>query len=359
MLSKVTSRILIVNPYGIGDVLFSTPLIRTLREKYPKATMAVLLGSRTEDILEFNPNIDAIFTYNKDHYRGLPFLQKIRYLSKLLFTIRKKNFDVCFDLSNNDEYGFLAKFIWGIPVRIGFNYKNRGRFLTHKIKLKNGFSKKHVVEHYNALLKFLKIDIAKIRKKLDFYVDPSQKEWLQKLWAHYHIKENDKVICILPGGGASWGEQASYRYWPPSHFGKLADNLIEKQGAKIFLIGSSSEKKLCKEVIEHMKYSAIDLSGQTTLHQLGTLMAHCSLVIGSESGPLHLATALNCTTLPIYGPVDENVYGPHTENESQTSLYHSVPCRPCYKNFSMPQCQNKICLEELELHSILHQATNS
>src|SRR3989338_11404043 len=182
MLSKVTPRILVVNPYGIGDVLFCTPLIRTLRKTYPKAFITVLLGSRTEAILEFNPHINALFTYNKDHYRALPFLQKIHYLSKLLFTLRCQNFDICFDLSNNDEYGFLAKFIWRIPIRIGFNYKNRGRFLTHKIKLKNGFSGKHVAEHYNALLQFLDIDlskIAKIEKKLDFYIDSTQKEWLK------------------------------------------------------------------------------------------------------------------------------------------------------------------------------------
>ncbi|MBI3018920.1 MAG: glycosyltransferase family 9 protein, partial [Deltaproteobacteria bacterium] len=284
MLSKVTPKILIVNPYGIGDVLFCTPLIRTLRKTYPKAFIAVLLGSRTEAILEFNPHINAVFTYAKDRYRSLPFLQKIHYLSKLLFTLRKQNFDIFFDLSNNDEYGFLAKFIFGIPIRIGFNYKNRGQFLTHKIKLKNGFSGKHVSEHYNSLLQFLKIDFSKIEKKLDFYTDPSQKEWYQELRTHHHIKENDTIICILPGGGASWGTQAAYRYWPSAHFGKLADSLIEQYEVKVFIIGSPSEKKICKEVTEHMKHPAIDLSGQTTLHQLGTLIEQSHLVIGSESG---------------------------------------------------------------------------
>jgi len=345
---KTEPKILIVNPYGIGDVLFCTPLIRTLRKIYPKSTIAVLLGSRTKSILEFNPNINAIFIYNKDHYRSLSLLKKIHYLSHLLLTLRKSNFDICFDLSNNEEYGFFAKFIWDIPVRIGFNYKNRGRFLTHKIKLKSSFSKKHAAEYYNSLLQFLNIDFSTIEKKLDFYADPSQEKWLHDVWNTHHIKEKDIVICILPGGGASWGAQANYRYWPASYFGKLADSLIEHYRAKIFIIGSPSEKKLCAEVTHHMEYSAIDLSGQTTLHQLGMLMKQCHLVIGSESGPLHLATALQCTTIPIYGPVDENVYGPYTQKSPQNSLYHSLPCRPCYKNFSMPHCQNTLCLKELD-----------
>ena len=351
---KTEPKILIINPYGIGDVLFCTPLIRTLRKTYPKSTIAVLLGSRTEAILELNPNINALFTYNKDHSRSLPLLRKMIYITNLLFSIRKQNFDLCFDLSNNDEYGFLAKFIWGIPIRIGFNYKNRGRFLTHKMKLKNGFSGKHVIEHYNALLKFLNIDPSLIEKKLDFYNDPSQKEWLQKLWAQHHIREKDILICILPGGGASWGTQAKYRYWPPSYFSNLADSLIKHYGAKVFIIGSSSEKNLCAEVLQHMKYPAINLSGQTTLHQLGILMKQSHLVIGSESGPLHLATALDCTTMPIYGPVDEKVYGPHIA-KSQRSFYNSSPCRPCYKNFSMPQCHNRICLAELDSSSLFQQ----
>ncbi len=352
---KTEPKILIVNPYGIGDVLFCTPLIRTLRTTYPKSYIAVLLGSRTEAILEFNPNINAIFIYNKDHYRSLPFLQKIHYLVKLLITLRKKNFDLCFDLSNSDEYGFLAKFIWGIPIRIGFNYKNRGRLLTHKIKLKSGFSEKHVAGHYNSLLQFLNIDFSKIEKKLDFYVDPSQKEWLETVWTRYHIQENDILICILPGGGASWGTQAKYRYWPFSYFGKLADTLIEHTQAKVFIIGSSSEKKLCAEVIQNMKNPVIDLSGQTTLHQLGTLMKRCHFVIGSESGPLHLSTALGCITIPIYGPVDETVYGPYTKKESQNPFYYTISCRPCYRNFSMPHCQNTLCLKELDFYPLFHK----
>lgn len=340
-------RILIVNPYGIGDCLFTTPLIRTLKEIYPKSYIGILLGSRTEEIFTHNPHINIFFTYNKDHLRSLPLWGKLQYLVRLLLKIKYQHFDIFIDLSNNDEYAFFAKFLWQIPKRIGFNYKNRGQFLNYKIKISKGFRDQHVSDYYNSLLKFLDIDISQIQRKLDFYIDPKTKDWANSLLKSYHLKSHDMIICILPGGGASWGNTATFRYWPATYYGQLANALIERFQAKIFIIGSSSEKKLAQEVIDSMKYPAINLCGQTSIHQLGRLMTLSHLIIGTESGPLHLATALDCPSLVIYGPVDETVYGPYSPATLQTIAFHTLSCRPCYKNFKMPPCNNRLCLSEL------------
>lgn len=351
-----TPKILIVNPYGIGDSLFSTPLIRTLHETYPKATLGILLGSRTEDIFSHNPHIHAIFTYKKDYLRSLSLLKRMQYIAGLLLQIKKQKFDILIDLSNTDEYAFFAKFFWHIPIRIGFNYKKRGQFLNYKIKIPQGFSRKHVSDYYNSLLAFLDIDFSKVERKLDFYIDPKSETWLNSFTQEYHIRPSDILICILPGGGASWGNFANVRYWPSAYYGQLANRLIEQYKAKIFIIGSLPEKELAEEVIRSIKYPVHNLCGETSLHELAQLMSKSHLVIGTESGPLHLTTALDCPSVVIYGPVSEVEYGPYSMTCRQKAAYLSLPCHPCYRNFRMSPCTYRLCLSELTPSALFSQA---
>lgn len=250
----------------------------------------------------------------------------------------------------------MAKFLWSIPIRIGLKYKKRGRFLTHKLNIPSGFSDKHVADYYTELLKFLNIDPTSISRKLDFHGGIRELEWLDHIFKSHAISPTDIVISILPGGGASWGGNAQYRYWPTSHYAQLADLLIQRFNAKIILIGSQSEEKLCRDVKDQMRSNAILLAGQTTLLELAHLMQHSNLTIGTESGPLHLATAVDCKALVIYGPVNESVYGPYSDSLKQIKIFNPLPCRPCYKNFRVPACQNRLCLEELTPEFIFGKA---
>ncbi|MBI4040459.1 MAG: hypothetical protein HY390_01185, partial [Deltaproteobacteria bacterium] len=88
MPSNNSLNILIVNPYGIGDVLFSTPLIHTVKSMYPKAHVTYLIGSRTFEILKNNPNIDEILIYQRDYFKSLSFFQKGIYLKNILAPLR-------------------------------------------------------------------------------------------------------------------------------------------------------------------------------------------------------------------------------------------------------------------------------
>ena len=348
-------RILIVNPYGIGDVLFTTPVIRALREHAPNTFIGILLGSRTNPLLKLNPDLNIIFNYNKDIFRSLPLLRKGLYLLKLIWDIRKQNFDIFIDLSNTDEYAFFAKFIFRIPVRIGFQYRKRGRYLNYKTPLPQGFAQKHVSEHYQDLLKHLNISPS-LEKTLYFYTDDSQKTWLKTLFMNHQISNNHKVICLLPGGGKSWGKGASFKYWPLKHYSKLAQLLAQKSEVKIVLIGAKEDQELCQKLKEEHPF-LLDLSGKTTLEQLSLLIGQANLVIGNESGPLHLTVAIGTPSIAIYGPVDPQVYGPYSKYKKHETLFHEIPCHPCYQNFRMPPCENQICLKELLPKTVFERAS--
>lgn len=342
-------KILVVNPYGIGDSLFITPIIRTLKKVYPDAHLSVLIGSRTKEVFRFNTDINHIFEYHK----------RLSTCIKWCAILKKQQFDLMLDFSNTDEYAFFAKFFWKIPLRLGFQYKNRGRFLNLRVERSrsNPFTKKtHIVEHYYEILKPLNIDPSYFEKKLFFYPDPKEKRWLDALFQKYSITPSDSVVTLIPGGGASWGINANQKRWPSRYFSDLVAKLQPLPNLKIFIAGSEGEKSVCSELARPFD-RCVDLSGQTNLHQLATLMKASRLVIGNESGPLHLATALDCKAILLYGPVSEITYGPYSLNALfQIPLFHNTPCRPCYHDYRAPRCENRICLNELMPETVYQRA---
>ncbi|GAG34740.1 unnamed protein product, partial [marine sediment metagenome] len=126
-----TMRILIVNPFGIGDVLFSTPMISNLKIAHPESYIGYICNIRAKEALYNNPQINEIFVFEKDEYRNLWRQSKFKCIKKFItfyIKIKKKNFDLAIDLSLGHQYSL---FLWliGVRKRIGYNYRNRGRFL--------------------------------------------------------------------------------------------------------------------------------------------------------------------------------------------------------------------------------------
>ena len=184
------NRVLIINPFGIGDVLFTTPVVKAIKEAHPDSFIGYWCNRRVEDILKNNKNINKIFALSRGDIKKTYSKSKLEGIFKtigLLNMLKKEKFEVAFDFSLDHRYGLIAKMA-GIKQRIGFNYKNRGRFLTDKIELE-GYSKKHVVEYYLELLRFT--DITTKIKNLYLYVSDNDKIKSQNI---FNTRESIIVI---------------------------------------------------------------------------------------------------------------------------------------------------------------------
>jgi ADP-heptose:LPS heptosyltransferase len=123
-------KILVFNPFGIGDVLFSTPLVRNLKTKFPKAAIDYLCNRRSAPLLELNPFLNKVMIFEKDEWRRTLKRSKLSFIKEYINFYRKirlNSYDLMFDLSMNSQYGLFFK-LAGIPARIGYDYKGRGRF---------------------------------------------------------------------------------------------------------------------------------------------------------------------------------------------------------------------------------------
>ena len=341
MQQKNYSKILIINPYGIGDLLFTTPLLSNLREFYPKCKIGVVLGSRTKQILEFNPDVDKIYVFDKGFFDKLSFFKKWQYLIKICRSIKKESYELLIDLSNSSQYGFIGKFFLGIPLRIGFNYKGRGRYLSETIYLE-GFSDKHVVDYYLSLLKL--VDIDPIPKPLRF---PLKQDIINKIGKYLitkGIEEGNLLITLVPAGGLSWSDKASYKQWPQEKYARLADRLILELNAKVIIAGAETDRDICLEVLNLMKSKEAMIVSNFNILEFAALCNLSNLVVCNDGGPLHVAVSQKTPTISFFGPVDEKVYGPYSEQSEHAVITREIGCRPCYQRFKFTECGTKDCL---------------
>jgi lipopolysaccharide heptosyltransferase II len=346
-------RILVVNPFGIGDVLFSTPLLRNIKENYPRSFVAYLCNKRVAPLLEKNPHVDKLFVFEKDEWRALWRKSRFNFIKKFflfLKEIRQGKFHIAIDLSLSRQYNFFLWFI-RVPARIGFDYKERGIFLTHKIKI-DGYHHKHIASYYLEMCRFLGI---KPRiGKLEIFLSKDEEEYARQFLSAKGIDTHkDIVIGIVPGGGASWGKDASLKHWDYRKVAVLSESLIHNYRARIILFGDSKEAEICKEIARVLENKPLNLAGQLSLREFAACLKQCRIVICNDGGPLHMAVALGVKTVSVFGPVNERVYGPFPPSFEHIVVTKAVACRPCYWKFRMPRCEKRICLDTIEPREIM------
>lgn len=347
-------RILIVNPFGIGDVLFTTPLIRALRKAFPNGVLGYLCNRRTSTILEHNPHLDELFIYEKDEVDRLWRMSKRRCLAHLwalLRRVRRSRFDCAIDLSLGERYGIVLGLL-GVPRRIGFNYRGRGRVLTDALPI-DGYHDEHVVAYHRRLLRFM--GVAMREEALELKVSEADERWAQAWVAAHHDGRTEPLVGIIPAGGVSWGVDAPFRRWSAQGFATVGDALVERYRARLVLFGEASDRPACSEVARLMRHDVMELSGRTTLGQFVSLIGRLDLVICNDGGPLHLAVSQGVNTVSIFGPVDPDVYGAYPQTSKHRMVYRAnLPCRPCYHRFKLPPCPyERACLTTIEPQEVV------
>ena len=347
-------KILLANPFGIGDVLFSLPMGYALRDAFPQASLQYLCNRRTEEIVRRWPIIDRVFVFEKDEFkerwrrsRG----EGLSFLGSVLAPIRREGFDLLMDLSLGWQYSFLGWWV-GIPRRIGFDFRRRGRFLTDRLPLE-GFDAQPVWRYYTDLLWLLQIPAPR-RPELSLPLTADDQAAAQGRLRELGIPEEAQRIGLVPGGGISWGPMASFKQWPVERFAELAGNLLDRSGTQLLLFGDSRERPLCLQLQQALPAGRAWVMETPSLALLAALLRSCRLVIGNDSGPMHLAEAVGTPTVSLFGPVDASVYGPLVSDRHRV-VARSLACRPCYRNFRFPPCPwDNACLKGLSVEEVLH-----
>ncbi len=159
------------------------------------------------------PLIKRVFVYERDEFTAQTKISRwlgLRKYAGFINEIRKEKIEVALDLSLNTPFGFIAM-LSGIKNRFGLDYKNRGVFLTRKLKIP-GFCDKHVAEYYLSVLELLGIEPKKSR--LEVFADPASREWAESFLKNNRINRNNLIFGLAPCGGDAFGRDACIKRWP-------------------------------------------------------------------------------------------------------------------------------------------------
>jgi lipopolysaccharide heptosyltransferase II len=333
-LSPQVPRFLVVNVNWVGDVIFSSPVFKALKETYPRAHIACLVPPRVREVVESIPQIDEMIVYDEEGRHKNPFA-KLR----LVYELRKRRFDAAFLLHRSLTRAFLV-FLAGIPQRIGYATKGRGMFLTQRIKPSGGSI--HRCDDYLNVVRSFGIPVKDGTASLNVTADAQAQ--VKEILISKDVKEDDFVVVIHPGG--NW----NLKRWPKDNFILLAQALTEDFQARVVISGGPQEAWLVEEIAAALKNRPIVLAGSINLKHLIALMRRADLVISADSGPLHIASSVGSDVIGIFGPTRTEVTGPRGKGRAFI-LLRDVGCNrePCY----YLQCPDNICMQAVTVEDIL------
>ncbi len=350
-------RILFINPFGIGDVLFTTPLVSAVKRLAPKAQLGFVCNRRVHPILAGNADLDWVWVFERDEWRQRWSNAKGAFLKeawKLHRDIAAHRFELAFDLSLSNQFGFFLATM-GVPLRVGFCYRGRGKFLNRTLPL-GGYADKHVAQYQLELLHLLDEEAGD--SSMSFACSREAAESAASLLRDMGLGHGDGLIGIAPGGGDSWGTQAHYKRWSPGHFAGLCDRLAAA-GHRLILLGSDTDNPVAEKIQKKLRVPLPCATGRCSLETTAALIKRCEFIVTNDGGLLHMAVAQDVPTVSFFGPTDEKVYGPFPRSTMHLVLSHDLECRPCYNNFRMPACPyEKKCLEELSPEEAFRKIEN-
>lgn len=303
-------RILIIQTAFLGDVILSTPLIKSLRELFPDAFISFLLIPETKKVLENNPHLNEILVYDKRKKKGLgSFLQ-------ILATIRERKFDLAI-IPHRSLRSALLAYLSGIPQRIGFD-KSAGSFLfTHKVTYTLNI---HEVDRNLSLLSSFKFKPSD--KAPELFPSAEDFSYARKFLHDSGIQEEDRIVGIAPG--SVWATKR----WLPERFAEVSDLLIKKDGVKVIFLGSAEDQKLCLEIANLMTEKPLILAGKTDILQSAAIISFCKVVLSNDSAPVHIASAMKKPVVAIFGStIPEFGFAPY--GEGHLIIEKKMDCRPC------------------------------
>jgi heptosyltransferase-2 len=282
-------RILVSRLDRIGDVVLSMPSIEAVRKQYPESYLAVMTRPSTASLLEGHPWIDEVIPYfyeKNGRHSGL--LGGIRFIRELVL----RRFDIAFILHPSHR-AHWAPFLAGIPYRIGLN-SHDPFLLTKPVPDRRKDGLKHEADTTLDIVRAFGVPIP-AEKTFSIATSYEDEVFVSETLAKAGIAGSETIAAF------HLGASCVSKRWSAERFIELGKRFLELRGARIIVVGGSEEKELGRIFQERVGASVLDLTGQLSLKQLAELLRRCAVLVSNDSGPVHIAAAVNTRTLTIFG----------------------------------------------------------
>ncbi|MBX9685832.1 MAG: glycosyltransferase family 9 protein [Candidatus Obscuribacterales bacterium] len=365
-------KVLIIRLSAMGDIVHGLPAAALLKKRLPGLELSWLVEAAGIPLLEGNPVVDRLIVFPKKKWlQQLPsvsgFFATTAEAQRFVGMLRASKFDAVLDFQGLLKSSLLG-FLSGSNLRLGFKGTREGAesLLTHALDVGDYFgSQSHVVDLNIRLADYacrllqsaLPGTAGDTQAENQSYIydsvefplpqaDAEAKSFAQSVVSGFGSVEGAPLIAFIPG--TTWQS----KIWESKNWIELGKLCLERKGASLLLLGGRSEQKSNAEIAAALGARVIDLSGKTDIKQLIALFAMTDIVVGADTGPLHLAAASgNPRVLAVFGSTPPERNGPYGPQCRYISL--NLDCQPCFRK-TCP-LGTLACLKELSPEAVFAQ----
>jgi 3-deoxy-D-manno-octulosonic-acid transferase/heptosyltransferase-1 len=336
-------NILIVKLSALGDVVQTIPAFEALRNYYPTAHISWLVEEGAAELLEKYPRLDEVLVCDRKSWLQslrTPSLWPAVFLDVLRFCrgVRSRHYDVIVDFQ-----GLLKSAIWVGLARgdrkIGFDQSREGSWRFVNEKLPPYDPERHAVDRYLDVARYVGAEVENVR--------------VQDLWTRVERKRFDKRLTEITGNSegplvachpiSRW----ETKLWPETNFANLAASMVTRLEATVVFTGSSRDRSAISRILrEAGTHRLHNWAGTTGLRELAYLYKRSSIVVSTDSGPMHLAAAVGTSVVALFGPTAPWRTGPY--GKGHTIVRSGSDCSPCFQR----DCDTRDCMATLRVEDV-------
>jgi len=338
-------NILIVKLSAIGDVIHTLPALNAIRKHYPHASITWLVEEEAAPLVQGHKAIDRVIVSKRKRWlkalRSLSFLNTIKEVYGFIKALRDTRYDMVFDFQALLKSGILIALARG-RRKIGFgkgleHMEHSYIFLNERIPAVD--MEIHALSRGMMLLDAVGIPTNEVEYKLP--VSDHDRKKIDELMKQHGINGEKSLIAINPV--AKW----ETKLWPNKKFAELADMLVDQYNLKIVFTGGIKDYSIIQTITSSMKGRAINFAGKTTLTELAALYEKAALVISTDTGPMHLAAAVETPVVALFGPTAPWRTGPY--GTGHQIITAELECSPCFKR----RCETTECMYQISAKQVM------
>jgi lipopolysaccharide heptosyltransferase I len=343
------SRILLIKPSALGDVVHTIPVLVKLRARYPRAQIDWLITPENAEIVRCHPALSNVVLFARRDFskRGRRWRAMLEFLD-LLKQIRRAKYDLVIDMHGQVRSAFFA-LISGARVRIGFDrpvkrtltistehdLKNvpshgwrgarEGSWIAYTHHIPIPTLDVHAIDRYLWVGKLLGFDDNP--PDLTIHLSSETVRNVERLLKEKGVDASEPLVVLVPG--TIW----ETKHWTIEGFAGVARHFL-REGFAVALAGTKRDQPRCQQIAAAAP-GACDLSGKTTPADLAALIRRAEVAVTNDSGSMHVAASLGKPIVSVFGPTNPVHIGPYERPESVVRV--DLPCSPCnYRRLS--QC---------------------
>jgi lipopolysaccharide heptosyltransferase II len=326
-------KIVLIRLRLIGDVVFTTPLVRALRRRYPAAHLTYVVEPNAAVVIRGNPHLDEIVEVPRQG--GLE-----RWRDDLAWgrTLRRRRFDVALDLHGGPRGAWLT-WATGAPMRIGYRTRGRSWMYTHVVPRPADLGPVHsVLKQWDLLAPLDAGACDPACDPVEMPADPAAEARVDHWLADAGIEPRHRLVVVHVSAGNP------FRRWPAAHFAALVRDLAHRDlERRVILTSGPSDADAARAIVEEVR-AADARTGMAVLHvefdlaELRALTARAAVYIGGDSGPLHIAATTTTPIVGLFGSTLAERSMPWRDARWSAEAVDAgpLPCRPCAQRTCAP-----------------------